>query len=514
MWKLSIEDDQGNKTVVKLVRDEYTLGRSEENAIRLTERNISRRHATLRKNGVGWLISDRTSYNGCFVNGSRVNQNARLEHGDLVQLGDYRLTVIDERLQPIIPDTGDAPSSLKVDSTLGQPDRFVMLVGPTPGTEFALRTERVVIGRGEECDIPVNHSSVSRVHAEVQALGQGRYEIIDLGSSNGVRVNGIELQRSLIHPRDVIELGDVILKFIPAGEYYKPTAEESQQIGALSAALAGHSATRMVPTSAKIVAGVVGLGLLMVLGVIIFGRRTDPPMSETAVVRPVDKTVKALSEAKALLVAGDVEGAHAKALRDVPEGSNARESSEFREIEARWADHMFERAGSAEDPAQRQELLEQIARTTTVDNVRRKRANTALEELAKAAEDEGLAVTDLPNVPRAPGSPQQPVAAIAQVPKASAPKPASASEPRTTRTATSAGVSDGLVRDNPFDSSGPAPAPSDSRTSEMATSGDRRQAIAAKNALKTKVANGTATEQEIRLLRALCRQLSDTSCID
>ena len=45
MWKLTIEDDQASKTVVHLVRDDYTIGRAEENTVRLTERNISRRHA-------------------------------------------------------------------------------------------------------------------------------------------------------------------------------------------------------------------------------------------------------------------------------------------------------------------------------------------------------------------------------------------------------------------------------------------------------------------------------------
>src|SRR5688572_27281893 len=95
MWKLSIEDDQGNKTVVNLVRDEYSVGRAEENTVRLTERNISRRHAKLKRNGVGWLLEDMASYNGCFVNGVRVAEPQRLEHGDLVQLGDYRLEILD-----------------------------------------------------------------------------------------------------------------------------------------------------------------------------------------------------------------------------------------------------------------------------------------------------------------------------------------------------------------------------------------------------------------------------------
>ena len=53
MWKLVIEDDEGKRTVVHLTRDQYTVGRKEGNAIRLTERNISREHAKLAKRSDG-----------------------------------------------------------------------------------------------------------------------------------------------------------------------------------------------------------------------------------------------------------------------------------------------------------------------------------------------------------------------------------------------------------------------------------------------------------------------------
>ena len=100
MWKLCVEDDQTNKTAVALVRDEYSLGRAEDNAVRLTERNISRKHAVLKRNGSGWLLEDLNSYNGCYVNGVRVSGVHKLEHADLVQLGDYRLEVSDEAVVP------------------------------------------------------------------------------------------------------------------------------------------------------------------------------------------------------------------------------------------------------------------------------------------------------------------------------------------------------------------------------------------------------------------------------
>ena len=104
MWKLAIEDDEGKQTVVPLTRDEYTIGRKDGNTIRLTERNVSREHARIyKKNGDATpppaatiILEDLTSYNGVFVNGLRVSHAQNLTHGDLVQIGDYRLVLQDE----------------------------------------------------------------------------------------------------------------------------------------------------------------------------------------------------------------------------------------------------------------------------------------------------------------------------------------------------------------------------------------------------------------------------------
>ena len=104
MWKLVIEDDEGKRTVVPLTRDDYTIGRKEGNTIRLTERNVSRAHAKIRKltNGAApaerahYLLEDQQSYNGVYVNGIRVAQTQELGHGDLVQIGDYRIVLQDD----------------------------------------------------------------------------------------------------------------------------------------------------------------------------------------------------------------------------------------------------------------------------------------------------------------------------------------------------------------------------------------------------------------------------------
>ena len=93
MLKLIIEDDEGRKTVVPFVRDEITIGRQEGNTIRLTERNVSRRHARLVRQNGHVLVEDLGSYNGVRINGERIQGQTQVADGDLIQIGDYDLAL-------------------------------------------------------------------------------------------------------------------------------------------------------------------------------------------------------------------------------------------------------------------------------------------------------------------------------------------------------------------------------------------------------------------------------------
>ncbi|HEX4422402.1 MAG TPA: FHA domain-containing protein [Kofleriaceae bacterium] len=86
-----IQDDEGKTTVVPLIRDEITIGRKEGNTIRLTERNVSRRHARILRNNGEVHIEDLNSYNGIRVNNARIAERVSLRVSDQVQIGDYKL---------------------------------------------------------------------------------------------------------------------------------------------------------------------------------------------------------------------------------------------------------------------------------------------------------------------------------------------------------------------------------------------------------------------------------------
>ncbi len=118
MWKLVIRDDEGRQTVVPLKLDEYVLGRKQGSRIRLVERNVSRQHAKIRKGGESaeaqtFTIEDLASFNGTYVNGTRLDGSRQLSHGDSIQIGDYRMVLQDDAQGdvpiPTFQRNGDAP---------------------------------------------------------------------------------------------------------------------------------------------------------------------------------------------------------------------------------------------------------------------------------------------------------------------------------------------------------------------------------------------------------------------
>ncbi|MBK9033877.1 MAG: FHA domain-containing protein [Myxococcales bacterium] len=254
MFKLVIQDDEGKTTVVPLVRDEITIGRKEGNTIRLTERNVSRKHARISRANGAVAIEDLGSYNGVRVNGTRISQRTVLAVSDRVQIGDYLIELKaegveapvpyeDARTQPIerldpaqlaaampaapmavpmgLADT-DPTARAVAPAAVAAPGghaRIVVLSSNFAGREFQLTKQQMVIGRTDDNDVVINHRSISRNHAKiVREADTGRYTIMDLQSSNGVRVNGEDYGKVELRRGDTIDLGHVRFRFVEAGE--------------------------------------------------------------------------------------------------------------------------------------------------------------------------------------------------------------------------------------------------------------------------------------------------------
>src|SRR5262245_9110843 len=63
------------------------------------------------------------------------------------------------------------------------------------GVRYALRDRPLEIGRGETCDLRINHNSVSRRHVRIQPSPDG-YRVVDLESTNGTFLNNVQVRES------------------------------------------------------------------------------------------------------------------------------------------------------------------------------------------------------------------------------------------------------------------------------------------------------------------------------
>jgi len=85
-----------------------------------------------------------------------------------------------------------------------------LLVGG--GKRRVLGGEGLTIGRSHDCGIVLDDPNVSRRHAELRPEGEG-WAVADLGSTNGITVNGSRVERAVLQPGDEIALGRSRLTF-------------------------------------------------------------------------------------------------------------------------------------------------------------------------------------------------------------------------------------------------------------------------------------------------------------
>jgi two-component system cell cycle response regulator len=114
-------------------------------------------------------------------------------------------------------DSGDKTTVLRTDQlTLNkeiqkakEQDGCLIIIRGTPqGHRFFISEQEMVMGRDPSTTISINDQSISRKHAKVNKVADGKISLTDLGSANGTQINGKKLA-----PNET-----VTLKYLPAGE--------------------------------------------------------------------------------------------------------------------------------------------------------------------------------------------------------------------------------------------------------------------------------------------------------
>lgn len=197
----------------KAEKKEWTLGRDPDVAdVVLEDPMVSRKHVIIRTTPEGFVLENLSSVNPATQNGMIIAEPVLLQEGDIVQIGNtfFRFTET-----PLIASEPEEPAAPPEDfSTFVPPkeSRWMIKVisGPNAGAEFSMKpSSTYILGKDPNvCDVVFQDLSVSRQHARVSVDDQENVFIEDLGSRNGVIINGeLISDKRKLESEDLVGLG-------------------------------------------------------------------------------------------------------------------------------------------------------------------------------------------------------------------------------------------------------------------------------------------------------------------
>jgi hypothetical protein len=160
---------------------------------------------------LGAMVREHAAEQGySFVGPVRVG----FEHVPEISTGVFRVrsSVVAADVPPATqppPPPAHTPATPARSTVAGRP-RLVLSAGEE--SVLLLDKPMTVIGRANECELRLDDPGVSRRHAEVRVTGNDA-EIIDLGSTNGIRVNGRAVPSARLVDGDRIDMGSTSLVF-------------------------------------------------------------------------------------------------------------------------------------------------------------------------------------------------------------------------------------------------------------------------------------------------------------
>ena len=200
-----------------------------------------------------WTVEDLGSRNGTYVGEQRLSPGEKrplnpgmqfsLAHVDIVfegaalpASGGEGTATIARRLVADLFSAGAPASAPTVVVVSGAPNKGVL--------RLEERDRRYVIGRVESCDLRLAVEEISREHAVLTRKWNGVF-LNDLGSKNGVRLNGSVVGEQRVRDGDLIQIGPVALRlFDPEDRYLR----EFEGRAEAAASRAPRSATLGIPT--------------------------------------------------------------------------------------------------------------------------------------------------------------------------------------------------------------------------------------------------------------------------
>ena len=168
--------------------------------------DVSRMHAQIVYDGNRVYIQDCNSTNGTYINGVKISS------GQLIQVkAEDEISFSQSKSATLI--VGE-----KVAENISQNKKpSNSAEGVKSLLQYLSGKDEIKIGRSPECDVVLEHTSVSRVHATVRKTSSGKYLITDLGSLNGTFVNNRKVTSAEVSAKDKIFIGRFLLNLESSG---------------------------------------------------------------------------------------------------------------------------------------------------------------------------------------------------------------------------------------------------------------------------------------------------------
>jgi ABC transport system ATP-binding/permease protein len=179
-----------------VLQDKIIIGRDIDASLSVPDVFIfvSARHLEVENREGRFFVRDLDSTNGTYLN------NNRLAPQTDIPLSDSAILRV-----------GDESFGVSISFTFHNPTECLEGFQPT-GNTILQEARAIIIGRGEECELRLDHPEVSRNHARIHQVGDN-YWLFDLDSTNGTFVNGMPVKRAELHEGDLIQIAHFFLIF-------------------------------------------------------------------------------------------------------------------------------------------------------------------------------------------------------------------------------------------------------------------------------------------------------------
>lgn len=209
MSRLVIEDQRGRRTNVPLKKATVTVGRHEGATIRLAERNVSRRHLELRTERGELYVIDLSRY-GSLLNGKRFSGRTQVFHGDVLEVGEYKLHI---ELDAPAPDPRPDVEEAWLDYGIA---RLVQLHRGVAAITWRIQGS-ITLGRATTADICIESNQLLDQHCTLTPHPHG-WLLAVCDPASTIQVNGRPAQRRVLQRGDRIQLGAHIYRWVPESE--------------------------------------------------------------------------------------------------------------------------------------------------------------------------------------------------------------------------------------------------------------------------------------------------------